>query len=153
MECKMKQPMGMSGRVTLTLRDAKGQVKKEEVCNTIVTAGKTFLAAWLAAATQATPFMNYVALGTGTTSPTVSDTTLQTALGTRKAGTITSSTNVWQNQVTFGPAEPAAGTNNITEAGLFSAITSGTMLARVVFTAIGKEAGDSLTITWQVTLS
>jgi len=145
--------MSLAGKVTLELRDDHGHLKHQEVCNTIVTVGKNFLADWLAQTSQATPFMNFVALGTGTNAPTVSDTALQTPLGTRKAGAITDNLNVWQNQVTFNPGEPAAGTNSITEAALFSAVTGGTMFARVTFTAVGKEAGDSLTVTWQVTFS
>ena len=79
-----------------------------------------------------------------------SDTTLQTELSTRVAGTLSSSTNVWQNQATFGPG---VDTGAITEAGIFSASSAGTLFARQVFPVVNKAAGDSLQLTWQVTFS
>jgi len=44
-------------------------------------------------------------------------------------------------------------TGNVTEAGIFSANVAGTLLARQVFGVITKAAGDSLQVTWQITLS
>jgi len=46
------------------------------------------------------------------------------------------------------------GTNSaIKEAGIFNAAAAGTMLARYVFpTAIDKGAGDTLQVTWTVTI-
>ena len=38
------------------------------------------------------------------------------------------------------------------EAGIFNAASSGTMLARAVYANIDKQAGDTLTITWTVTI-
>lgn len=151
---KSEDTVQLRGDVYIDVRNAKGELKDSRaIRNTIVTVGKNFLANWLVQATQSVAFMPYVALGTGTTAAVVGDTDLETALGTRSLGTLSDSTNVWQNQVTFGPGAPAAGTNAITEAGLFSALTAGTMFARTVFAAINKAAGDSLTVTWQVTLS
>jgi hypothetical protein len=36
------------------------------ITTSVVTVGKTYLATWLAAASQAGKFMSYIALGTGT---------------------------------------------------------------------------------------
>lgn len=147
----MNDTIKVTGRVTYHLFDAAGNLKdKRQVDNLVVTAGKNFLAAWLAATSQAEAFMKYVALGTGTNSPLAADTTLQTELTTRVSGTVTSSTNVLQNVASFGPG---VDTGAITEAGLFSASTSGTMFARQVFAVINKAAGDTLQVTWQVTFS
>jgi hypothetical protein len=44
------------------------------------------------------------------------------------------------------------GTGAITEAGIFNASSSGTLLSHVVFSAINKGAADSLTITWTITV-
>jgi hypothetical protein len=65
------------------------------------------------------------------------------------AGNLSSSTNVWQNQATFGPG---VNTGAITEAGLFSASSGGTMFARKVFGVYTKEAGDTVVFTWQITI-
>lgn len=145
----------LKGSVHVQLIGADGKVKQEhEDHNLIVTVGKSYLATWLTAATQSTYFMSYIALGTGTTSPAAGDTALQTELSgggySRVQGTLTPSSNVWQNQATFGPGN---GTAAITEAGLFSASTSGTMFARQVFSAYNKAAGDTLIVTWTVTFS
>jgi hypothetical protein len=141
----------VTGKINFKLFDAEGNLKDERaINNTVVTAGKTYLATWLAAASQAGYFMQYIALGTGTTAASASDTTLQTETGTRVAGTLSSSTNVLQNQATFGAG---VSTGAITEAGMLSASSSGTLLARQVFAVINKAAGDSLQVTWSITLS
>jgi hypothetical protein len=141
----------VKGRIKFDLFDSTGKLKdSREINNVVVTVGKNFLAAWLAAASQAGYFMQYIGLGTGTNAANSADTALQTELATRVAGTLSSSTNVWQNQATFGAG---VNTGAITEAGIFSASAAGTLLARQVFGVINKAAGDSLQITWQITLA
>lgn len=138
------------GAFTVKLFDKDGHLKEErEVKNVVVTVGKNFLAAWLAAASQSTYFMQYVMIGTGSTGATVGDTGLQSEIS-RKAGVVSSSTNVWQNTVTFNAGE---GTGTIAEAGIVSAAAAGTLLARQTFTAVPKSATDVLVVTWQITLS
>lgn len=139
------------GRIKFDLFDSSGKLKEtREINNVVVTVGKNFLATWLTAATQSTFFMQYIGLGTGTNAANASDTALQTELGTRVAGTLTPSSNVWQNVASFGPG---VDTGAITESGIFSASTSGTLFARQTFAVINKGAGDSLQVTWQVTFS
>jgi hypothetical protein len=94
--------------------------------------------------------MQYIGLGTGTNAANASDTDLQTPLATRVAGTLSSASNVWQNIASFGPG---VNTGAITEAGIFSVASGGTLMARQVFGTITKGAGDSLQVTWQITLS
>lgn len=140
-----------TGHINIKLFDKDGNLKDErDIKNVVVTVGKNYLATWLTAATQSDYFMRYIGLGTGNTAATASDTALQTELSTRVAGTLTPSSNVWQNVAAFGPG---VDTGVITEAGLFSASSGGTMFARQVFGAITKNAGDSLQVTWQVTFS
>lgn len=147
----MQEKLTLTGAFVVELHDENGALKdRRDVKNVVVTAGKNFMATWLAAASQASPFMNYLAVGTGTTAATTSDTTLETELATRVAGTLSSSTNVWQNSAVFGAG---VDTGAITEAGIFSASSGGTMLARQTFAVINKGANDSLTITWQITIS
>lgn len=147
----MKEYVKATGRVNYKLFDSNGNLKEErDINNLVVTVGKNFLASWLATSSQSTYFMPYVALGTGVTAASAGDTALQTELATRVAGTITSSTNVYQNIASFGPG---VDTGAITEAGLFTASSAGTMFARQVFSVINKGAGDTLQVTWQVTLS
>lgn len=141
----------LKGHINLKLYDENGNLKSEvDKDNVIVTAGKNFTATWLAAGSQADPYMNYLALGTGSTGAVSGDTTLETEIGTRVAGSLSSSTNVWTNQATFGPG---VSTGAITEAGIFSASSGGTMLARQTFAVQNKLAGDTVVFTWNVTLS
>jgi hypothetical protein len=151
----MQEYLKITGSVKVQLFDENGKLKQEhEDHNLIVTAGKNYLATWLAAASQSGEFMSYVGLGIGTTSPASGDTALQTEFSgggySRQLGTLTSSSNTWTNTVTFAPGN---GTGAITEAGLFTTVTSGTMFARQVFAAYNKAAGDTLTITWTVTFN
>lgn len=147
----MNENLTIKGHINIKLYSHEGVLKDErDLSNLVVTSGKNYLASWLAAASQADYFMKYIALGTGTTSPTVTDTALQSELSTRVVGNITSSTNVWQNQATFGAG---VNTGALTEAGLFSASSGGVMLARQVFPVINKASGDSIVFTWQITIS
>lgn len=147
----MEEMVRATGHVIHRLYDADGNLKDvREDHNLVVTVGKNFLASWLASASQSEAFMKYVALGTGTTSPSAGDTGLQTELSTRVSGTVTSSLNVLQNVASFGPG---VDTGAITEAGLFSASSSGTMFARQTFAVVNKGAGDTLQTTWQITFS
>ena len=140
-----------TGRVRYELRNEHGEIKDtREYDNLVVTVGKTYLAAWLAAASQAGEFMSYVGLGTNNSGPTTGDTGLGSPLATYVVGTLTSSSNIWQNVASFGPG---VDTGSITEAGLFSTGAPGTMFARQTFAVINKAAGDTLQVTWQVTFS
>ncbi len=146
----MNETIKLTGYIKYVLTRADGSVKDAwEGPNLVVTAGKTALAAWLAAATQSAKFMPYIALGSGTSAASASDTALGTELA-RVAGTITSASNVYQNVASF-PA--GTGTGTIAELGLLSASSSGTLFARQVFTARPKDATDTLTVTWAVTFA
>lgn len=139
----------------------KGSVKKQlfdesGVCiyehtdhNLIVTTGFNYTASYLATGTP--PFMSYMGLGTGSTPPTSGNTGLQTPLPTYVQGTLSSpSSAVWQNVTTFGPG---VNTGAITEAGVFNDSSGDVMLARQVFAVINKGSGNSLVVTWQISLS
>lgn len=141
----------LKGRIKFDLYDALGNSKEvREINNVVVTVGKNYLATWLTAATQADYFMRYIALGTGTNAANASDTALQTELPTRVAGTLSSSLSVWTNQATFGAG---VNTGAIAESGILSASSGGTLFARQSFAVINKAAGDTLVVTWSITIS
>lgn len=142
----------MRGELVLELRDEFGNVKElRHEKNLVVTAGKTFIASRMAGASSTV--MTHMAVGTTNTAAAAGDTTLAAEVGSsRTALTVsggTPSTNVVTYACTFGAG---VGTGALVEAGLFNASSSGTMLARTVFSTITKAAGDSLTITWTVTV-
>lgn len=148
-----KDSIKLTGHIDIKLFGPDGRLKdSRDIKNVIVTVGKNFLANHLASSSPVTDFMQYLEIGTGTDAAQATDTDLQIAIGTRISGTRSDSTNIWENEGTFGAG---IGTGAITEAGLFSnsVTATGTMFARQVFPVVNKQAGDSLQIIWQVTLS
>jgi hypothetical protein len=144
----------MTGNLKLVLTDEHGNVKQEEeVKNLVVTVGKNFIASSMTKTTTNSPAaMTHMEVGTGTTAAAVGDTTLETAVASSRV-TLTSAT-VTTNNVAYVATFPAGtGTGALTEAGIFNASSSGTMLCRTVFSVINKGAADTLGITWTVTVN
>jgi hypothetical protein len=93
--------------------------------------------------------MTHMAIGSGTTDPAPADTALQTSLGRVSLTSTTVTDNSVEYVATFAAG---TGTGAVTEAGIFNASSGGTMLCRTEFAVINKAAGDSMTITWTVTV-
>lgn len=92
---------------------------------------------------------DYVAIGTDSTAAAAGNTALGAEVGTRVQGTLSQPTATTDRVVsTFAAGN---GTATIAEAGRLTALTSGILLARYVFTGIAKAAGDSLEITYDIT--
>lgn len=116
--------------------------------NMIVTVGKQFIMERLIS--NVPTQINHMAIGSGGTAPVSSDTTLETELSRLGIGTALRNGVT----VTFTGVFPAGnGTGTISEAGLFNAVSNGTMLARTTFTPIEKAIDDTLAISWHITLS
>lgn len=145
-----QENLAMKGELTIDRYDITGHlVEKRKIPNLVVTAGKALMISRLLGTTDSV--MTHMGVGTGVTSPVVGNTALETALGARIA--LTSATQT-SNSVTYvGTFGAGVSTGAITEAGIFNALTSGTMLCRTVFPVVNKAAGDSIVITWNVTIS
>jgi hypothetical protein len=139
----------MTGDLKIVLTDENGQIKHEqEVKNLVVTVGKNFIASRMKDTTDTA--MSHMAIGSGTTAAAVGDT----ALGNELGRVSLTSTTVTTNNVAYVATFPAGtGTGAVTEAGLFNASSSGTLLCRTVFSVINKGAADTLGITWTVTVN
>ena len=139
--------IAITGKLTISLND---EIVRETE-NLVVTAGK----AWVAQRMEGVSLgiMTHMGVGTGTTAVVIANTDLETITGARLA--LSDSGGIVAGAViTFACTYPAgAHTAAITEAGIFTASTSGTMLARTVFTVVNKGALDSMTISWAVTIS
>jgi hypothetical protein len=101
---------------------------------------------------------DYVAVGTGTTTATATDTTLETEITdsglARAAGTGTSATtNVTDDTAQFLKSFTVTGSKAVTESGILNAASTGTLLCRQTFSAINVANGDTLQITWKVTVA
>lgn len=116
-------------------------------------------------------YPKYIALGTGSTAPSVSDSSLKQEITSngnknrqliaqRNIENIRNSTNVKVvmqsyipsgilTTVEYGPDGEVISDNPIREAGLFVDETGNTCLARVVFDGISKGDNDVLDITWE----
>ena len=140
-----------TGKLNIQVIDPKGNVKQEQtVDNLVVTAGKVFIASRMAGTTSAV--MSHMAIGTGTTAAAVGDTALQTQSAIVALTSTTPSSNTVVYVGTFSAGTPATLTA-ITEAGIFNAASAGTMLCHTIFSAVNKDTGDTMAITWTITLS
>ncbi len=141
---------GTKGELNIVLRDGAGNVTQEvTVPNLVVDTGLAYIASRMKDTTLNA--MSHMAVGEGTTNPAAGDTALEAQLGSRVSLTSTTVTaNAIEYVATFGAG---VGTGAVTEAGIFNASTSGTMLCRTEFAVINKGSADSMTITWTVTIS
>lgn len=118
----------------------------------VTTAGANYMASDFASGGSSPTIsgFKYHDCGTGTTAAATGDTALGTAFGgSRVSGTATNpSANVYQSVATIS----FSGTFAVTEWGLFSASTSGTLWDRRVFSAINVGSGDSIQFTYQLTV-
>lgn len=140
-----------TGRVHIVKTNAQGEVTYDYVVpNLVVTTGKNFIAAKLRATTNSPASMTHMAIGTSSTTPAASDT----ALGTQTGRVSLSGDTATNNAVTFTATFPAGtGDGAIVEAGIFNASSGGTMLCRTTFPVVTKGSGDTLAITWVVTVA
>jgi hypothetical protein len=120
-------------------------------CRVITNAGVAFLVDdWNNDATDITT-MNYHDSGTGTVAEAVTDTGLGTPCGeARDAGTKSKPT---ANQLRTVATHTYAGSFAITEHGIFSATTAGTLWDRSVFAAINVVANDKIEFTYTCTVN
>jgi len=149
MNLNEQDTLKMKGELQVVVRAEDGSIKQEfTVPNLVVSAGKTYIASRMTSA--ATTVMSHMAIGTSTTTPAVANTTLGTEAGRVVLASFSNSANAVTATATF-PA--GTGTGAITEAGIFNASSAGTMLCRTTFPVVNKAAGDSIAVTWVVTVS
>lgn len=138
-----------TGRLQVELRGPDGKLKAlRDIKNLVVTAGLGFIASRMKDATATA--MSHMAIGSGAVAAALGNTTLGTELGRVALTSSTVTGPAIAYAATFGAG---VGTGAVTEAGLFNAGAAGTMAARTVFGVVTKEAGDTLTVTWTITIS
>ena len=114
----------------------------------VTTAGVNLLAADYTNATATLKLSNYHDSGTGTTAAAIADTAMQTPTGgARVAGTQTNPVSgTYRTVATISYTSSLA----ITEWGLFTATSAGTMWDHKVFAAINVSSGDSIQLTYSL---
>lgn len=140
----------ISGALRVVLTGPDGSVKDErDLKNLVVDTGLNFIVKRMK--DGATDVMSHMSLGEGNTPAAAANTTLETEIaGSRVSLT---STQVTANQITYiANFAAGVGTGAVKESGIFNAGTGGTMLCRTVFPVVNKQAGDSMTVTWTITV-
>lgn len=140
----------LRGDVAIVLKDKDGNVKdSRKIHNLVVNAGLTFICARMAGTSPAV--MSHMALGSGSTSAAAGQTDLVSILGSREA---LDSASASSNTITYVSSfEAGEATGAVVEAGIFNAASGSTMLCRTVFAVVNKQADDTMSVTWAITLS
>lgn len=126
-------------------------VESKSGSNIVTTAGKEFLASFLySAAVAASTFTcRYVGVGTDATPAAAAQTALVTELA-RVSAVVSTATAIYRCVATF---PSGTGTGALTEFGLFSSSSAGTMFSRRVESVINKGANDELQATVEITVA
>lgn len=144
-----------TGELRAIIRKADGSIVDLGVLSrrVVTTAGVNYMRDDFNAATGSADItnFNYHACGTGTNAEAIGDTALQTDSGVaRVAGTQSGpASKQYRSVATMSFTSTLA----ITEHGLFSASSSGTLWDRSVFSAINVVSGDSIQFTYTLTIN
>lgn len=141
------------GELHVVLNRADGSVEQFDVKNLVVDNGLNYIVERMkndSGDTGGLAKMSHMALGSDNTAANAADSTL----GSELARVAFTSATVTNNEIvyvaTFGAG---VATGNVYEAGIFNASSGGVMLCHTVFGLITKAAGDSMTVTWTITVS
>ena len=143
------ESVSLKGNLEVILLDQNGiQKDYRKIENVVVAVGKQIIAARLVGNTIAIP--SHMAVGTDSTTAA----TGQTALGGELGRVVLDSTARVSNVLTYIATFPAGtGTGALTEAAILNASSTGNMLCRTTFSVVNKAVGDSIVITWNVTVA
>lgn len=119
--------------------------------NVITDVGKEALASYLhSATTSGANTFRYIAIGTGATAESSSDTGLGVELARAGGASSYTSGAIYNVVATFAAG---VGTGAIAEYGLFNTSTGGTLFSRDTESVINKGASDTLYVFYQVTFA
>ena len=144
-----KDKLQATGSVNIVVRGEDGNVTQDfTIPNLVVDTGLDYIASRMKDATATA--MTHMAVGSGTTAAAAG----QTALVTEVARVALTSSTVTGESIAYVASYAAGtGTGALTEAAILNAASAGTMLCRTVFSVINKGAGDTMTVTWTITIS
>lgn len=148
-------PLWVNGRFAALLSPLLGRWSTAplNLANLVTSAGKAGIASRINGSGGEAAF-TYIAVGTGATAAAAGDTTLQTESSTNGLSRANATASRVTTTVTNDTAQlvntfSVTGTVAVTESGVLNAASTGTLLARQVFSAINVVNGDSLQITWK----
>lgn len=151
---QLNEDAKVKGRLTVVHSNAAGEVIDTfEVDNLVVTTGKQHIASRLGASSPPTA-MSHMAIGSDSTTAAITQAALLAELGRVALTSTTVNVSSTNSTVTYAATFPAGtGTGTVYEAGVFNASSSGVMLCRTTFPLVTKQSGDTIAITWVVTVS
>jgi hypothetical protein len=145
------EPVKVKGSMRAILKKGNGDIFVHAKDNIIVASGFDFMADAIGNSAARPACMGYIAVGTGTTAAAAGQTALLAETARQAANYAhTANTQVFSFSTTFNPGVATAA---ITEAGVLNAAAAGTLYDRVVFAVINKGANDTLTQTFNFTMS
>ncbi len=143
----MKDVLKITGSLTV---ERNGEIVRR-TNNLVVNVGKAWVAQRMAGLASN---MTYIGVGTGSTAEAVGDTTLTSPISGGRIAMNVSGGTISGATVTYAATwQPGVGTGAIKEAGIFDAASAGTMLAHTTFAVVNKDVGDTITISWGITIS
>lgn len=150
----MKENLGVKGYFEIEVRDKEGNLKAKRISpNTVTNAGKAEIAGLILTDVTGVNDFDYLALGTGTTTPSATDTALVAELY-RTAGTGTRiTTSVANDTAQLSGSFSMTTTANIAEVGIFNSSSGGVLLARSTFSAIATQNGDIINAIYKTQVS
>lgn len=145
----MDETINLKGHVSIFKKENGPWEKVAETDNTIVTMGKQFIINKIA--TTATGYIQYFGVGSSLVGTTLSDTVLNgraditSASAPYKAySSIVNSGTKITLQLDLDTLEPVSQPIDLSEVGLFTAVSGGSMISKVVHTAITKNSTAEL---------
>jgi len=147
----------LKGVYNFTITGTDGKVRDSWSVENLVTNAGFAQLALLAGDAAAVPF-TYLAVGTSSTAPAVTDTALGAEITTigleRVAGTVSRvTTNVTDDTYRVTTTWEATGSATVEEVGVFNDATTGTMLSRALTGAKALTSGETLTGTYTLAIA
>lgn len=145
----MKDLIKATGELSIVLLDKNQNIKQKLfIPNLVVTVGKEYIASRMVDASD--DVMSHMAVGTSNLSLVTSNT----ALGTEAARVALTSSVRTDNTIRYTATfDPGTGTGALVEAGILNDSVDGILLCRTTFSVVNKDAADTLTINWDVTIN
>jgi hypothetical protein len=144
----MQEVVKSTGEVSIKIFDAAGKLKEKIfVPNLVVQSGREWIVSRMGSSTT---LMSHIAIGDDATATSTSQTALISEIGRAALEPNTVNANIITYTSVF---LPGVGTGTVVEAGIFNDVTAGEMLCRTVFGVVTKDAADTMTISWSITVS
>jgi hypothetical protein len=138
------------GEVTVQVMREGREIQRTTSKNMVVNTGRDRIAALIAEDSTALP--SHIAVGTGTTAVSLTDTAMESEVERNAFTTKTSSSGVATFKAFFSKSD--ANGSTLTEVGLFDQSSGGTMFCHAILgVPVVKTSSDSVIISWTLTFA